>query len=401
MDELAKPPPTAAAPAPAVRRRWRRAPFPYVRQLDEMDCGVACLAMVCRHFGREVAPAHIRMSVGTGADGTSLRGIQRGGEHVGLEVRAVKASKDRVEQLPLPAIIHWGGNHWVVLYRVDGDRVDDRRSGPPPAPHRPRGAREELERLRGAPDAHAATGGGAARARECGLARRVRAPLPQPAAGGAGAGARRGRPGDALPGAHPAGVRSRPRAPQLLAAEHPHDRDARRPGALVARHDVPAPHARADRGRDRHRDARLHHRAPLRAADLLLRDAADRRHRTAPRWRPRDPRDARAGRDRGAHRRDPAARRAHHHVRLLVVDGADLRGGAPALPGADALLVAARRPDLRGVAGGAGALSLAPDRRHQGHLDRQGHGGRGGAPPRARRQRDARSAGGCSGRTSR
>ena len=106
--------------------RWsfRRGRFPYVRQLDEMDCGVACLAMVCRYFGREVAPAHIRMAVGTGADGTSLRGIQRGGEHVGLDVRVVKASKDRVEQLPLPAIIHWGGNHWVVLYRVAGDRVE-------------------------------------------------------------------------------------------------------------------------------------------------------------------------------------------------------------------------------------------------------------------------------------
>ena len=116
--------PAEAAGQPPVRGSWRRGRFPYVRQLDEMDCGVACLAMVCRYFGREVAPAQIRMAVGTGADGTSLRGIQRGGEHVGLDVRVVKASKDRVERLPLPAIIHWGGNHWVVLYRVEGDRVD-------------------------------------------------------------------------------------------------------------------------------------------------------------------------------------------------------------------------------------------------------------------------------------
>jgi ABC-type bacteriocin/lantibiotic exporter with double-glycine peptidase domain/CRP-like cAMP-binding protein len=108
----------------AHEQTQRRARFPFVRQLDEMDCGVACLAMVCRHYGREVAPAHIRMAVGTGADGTSLRGIQRGGEHVGLEVRTVKASKDRLEQLPLPAILHWGGNHWVVLYGVDGDRME-------------------------------------------------------------------------------------------------------------------------------------------------------------------------------------------------------------------------------------------------------------------------------------
>ena len=115
----------AAAPPKAPRRfaRWRAPPFPHVHQLDEMDCGAACLAMICRYFGRAVAASHIRMAVGTGADGTSLRGLQRGGEHVGLEVRTIKASKDRLSGLPLPAIIHWGGNHWVVLYAVEDDRV--------------------------------------------------------------------------------------------------------------------------------------------------------------------------------------------------------------------------------------------------------------------------------------
>ncbi len=117
-----EPEPTAGA-TPKRRRWWRRnPPFPHVRQLDEMDCGAACVAMVCRYFGREVAPSHIRMAVGTGADGTSLRGLQRGGQHVGLDVRAIKASKERFDQLPLPAILHWGGNHWVVLYAIEGDR---------------------------------------------------------------------------------------------------------------------------------------------------------------------------------------------------------------------------------------------------------------------------------------
>jgi ATP-binding cassette subfamily B protein len=103
--------------------RRRRPRFPFVRQIDEMDCGAACVAMVCRYFGREVAASHIRMAVGTGVDGTSLRGLQRGGEHVGLEMQTVKASKERLGRLPLPAIIHWGGNHWVVLYAIDGDRI--------------------------------------------------------------------------------------------------------------------------------------------------------------------------------------------------------------------------------------------------------------------------------------
>jgi ABC-type bacteriocin/lantibiotic exporter with double-glycine peptidase domain len=123
LSELGEGDGSAATFAPERRRRWRRRPpFPLVRQLDEMDCGAACVAMVCRAFGREVAPSHIRMAVGTGVDGTSLRGLQRGGEHVGLEMRAIKASKERLDELPLPAILHWGGNHWVVLYAIDGER---------------------------------------------------------------------------------------------------------------------------------------------------------------------------------------------------------------------------------------------------------------------------------------
>ncbi len=88
-----------------------------------MDCGAACLAMVTRHFGRPVSLAHIRRLVHTSIDGTSLAGIASGAEQVGLRVRSVKASKTRLDELPLPAVCHFEGNHWVVLYRVDDKHV--------------------------------------------------------------------------------------------------------------------------------------------------------------------------------------------------------------------------------------------------------------------------------------
>jgi ATP-binding cassette subfamily B protein len=97
--------------------------FPFVRQIDQFDCGAACVAMLCRAFGHPVSLPFIRQAVGTGEDGTSLRGIQRGGMDAGLEVRALKASKDRLDTLPMPCILHWEGNHWIVLYAVEGDRV--------------------------------------------------------------------------------------------------------------------------------------------------------------------------------------------------------------------------------------------------------------------------------------
>ena len=105
----------------APRERIRR--FPHVWQIDEMDCGASCLAMVCRHFGRSVSLPHIRKAVSTGVDGTSLTGIVAGAESLGLRARSVKASKSRLDELPLPAVCHFEGNHWVVLFDTDGRRV--------------------------------------------------------------------------------------------------------------------------------------------------------------------------------------------------------------------------------------------------------------------------------------
>ncbi len=109
-----------ARATPATRRSRR---FPFVRQLDEMDCGAACLAMVCRSFGHDVSMTAIREAVGASTEGTSLRGLRRGGEEIGLEMRAIKSSADRLDELPLPAISHWDGNHWVVIHAVDREWV--------------------------------------------------------------------------------------------------------------------------------------------------------------------------------------------------------------------------------------------------------------------------------------
>jgi ATP-binding cassette subfamily B protein len=112
------------------RRRIRR--LHQVWQVDEADCGAAALAMVCRHFGRRVSQARVRQAVGTGIDGTSLKGITDGARALGLSARAVKSSMRNLDDLPLPAIVHWGGNHWVVVYDVGarGVRIADPAAGP-------------------------------------------------------------------------------------------------------------------------------------------------------------------------------------------------------------------------------------------------------------------------------
>ena len=98
------------------KKRIRR--FQHVEQIDEMDCGAASLGMICRHFGRKVSLARIRQLCHTATDGTSLKALCRAATELGLAARALKVSLRNLPLMPLPAIVHWEGNHWMVLYDV-------------------------------------------------------------------------------------------------------------------------------------------------------------------------------------------------------------------------------------------------------------------------------------------
>ncbi|MDZ8241925.1 MAG: peptidase domain-containing ABC transporter [Nostoc sp. ChiQUE01a] len=93
--------------------------YQVVLQHSEEDCGAACLATVAKHYGRTLTLSRIREAVGTGSRGTTLLGLNRGAEVLGFNTRQVKASAELLESLnkvPMPAIAHWKGHHWVVLY---------------------------------------------------------------------------------------------------------------------------------------------------------------------------------------------------------------------------------------------------------------------------------------------
>ncbi|MGH9101086.1 MAG: cysteine peptidase family C39 domain-containing protein [Acidimicrobiales bacterium] len=105
-------PAPAGRPVPARRRVRRR---PVVRQIDEMDCGVAALAMMCRYHGKRVPLSRLRTLVGTSVDGTSAAGILRAARAIGFDARALKASKSALDRLPVPFVAHWQGDHWVVV----------------------------------------------------------------------------------------------------------------------------------------------------------------------------------------------------------------------------------------------------------------------------------------------
>ncbi|HLN07017.1 MAG TPA: peptidase domain-containing ABC transporter [Acidimicrobiales bacterium] len=112
-------------PSAQGRKRGRRPRrFPIIQQVDETDCGVACLAMIAGWHGLDVSISWLREVAGTDQSGTTLRALAVTGRRIGLDVEPVKVSRDRLDELSLPAILHWDSEHWVVLVQADERRVE-------------------------------------------------------------------------------------------------------------------------------------------------------------------------------------------------------------------------------------------------------------------------------------
>lgn len=92
--------------------------FAYYRQLNAMDCGPTCLRMVARHYGKHFNADTLRQMAGFNKSGVSLLGISDTAEKMGFRTRGVKISLEQLEEAPLPAVLHWEQNHFVVLAKL-------------------------------------------------------------------------------------------------------------------------------------------------------------------------------------------------------------------------------------------------------------------------------------------
>ncbi|MDO8793490.1 MAG: peptidase domain-containing ABC transporter, partial [Vicinamibacterales bacterium] len=109
---------TEAAPpkAPWWRRALRR--YPSIRQHDQTDCGAASLGMITAYYGVPVGLARLRDLANVDADGASLWSLAQAAEGLGFHARGLQVSYDALADVTLPAIVHWEGYHYIVLYRV-------------------------------------------------------------------------------------------------------------------------------------------------------------------------------------------------------------------------------------------------------------------------------------------
>jgi ATP-binding cassette, subfamily B, bacterial HlyB/CyaB len=93
--------------------------YPFIAQHGGSDCGAACLAMIARYWGKHFSINHLRSLINVDRNGASLRGLVNGAEALGFSARPVKAQFQALMDLQLPAIAHWEGKHYIVVYAIN------------------------------------------------------------------------------------------------------------------------------------------------------------------------------------------------------------------------------------------------------------------------------------------
>ncbi|CAK0722984.1 colicin V export peptidase/ABC transporter CvaB [Escherichia coli] len=101
--------------------RWQRR-VPVIHQTETAECGLACLAMICGHFGKNIDLIYLRRKFNLSARGATLAGINGIAEQLGMATRALSLELDELRVLKTPCILHWDFSHFVVLVGVKRNR---------------------------------------------------------------------------------------------------------------------------------------------------------------------------------------------------------------------------------------------------------------------------------------
>jgi ATP-binding cassette subfamily B protein len=90
----------------------------YYRQLDSKDCGPTCLKIIAKHYGKTISIQGLRDFSETTREGSNLLFLSDAAEKIGFRTLGVKLSLEKLQEVPLPCVLHWNNNHYVVLYKI-------------------------------------------------------------------------------------------------------------------------------------------------------------------------------------------------------------------------------------------------------------------------------------------
>jgi len=95
--------------------------FPHYKQRDHKDCGPTCLKIIAKHYNKTIHLEQLRQLSETTRSGSSLLGLSEASEGLGFRSLGIKVDLQRLLEAPLPCVLHWNKNHYVVLYKIKKD----------------------------------------------------------------------------------------------------------------------------------------------------------------------------------------------------------------------------------------------------------------------------------------
>lgn len=125
QQKLKKSRPYFPSPKVTIGHWWGRLTkrYPYYAQQSGSDCGAASLVMIGRYWGKYFSVSRLRDMTNVGRSGASLRALASAAESLGFATRPVKATLEKFAEQSLPAIAHWEGNHFIVVYKIAKNQV--------------------------------------------------------------------------------------------------------------------------------------------------------------------------------------------------------------------------------------------------------------------------------------
>ncbi|RHI10631.1 peptidase domain-containing ABC transporter [Bacteroides sp. AM16-24] len=97
--------------------------LPHYTQHDAMDCGPTCLRMVAAFYGKHYSLEGLREKSFITREGVSMLGISEAAEKIGFRSICVQVGYEKLQEAPLPCIIHWNQQHFVVVYKLNDKHV--------------------------------------------------------------------------------------------------------------------------------------------------------------------------------------------------------------------------------------------------------------------------------------
>jgi len=98
--------------------------FPFIKQMDAMDCGPTSLAMVAKYYGKTYSVQTLRERSFITREGVSMLGTSDAAESIGFRTMGVRLTFEKLAaEAVLPCIAHWRQNHFIVVYEIKKDMV--------------------------------------------------------------------------------------------------------------------------------------------------------------------------------------------------------------------------------------------------------------------------------------